>query len=255
MGLFRTIQNLGIGFLSLFVRGVASRNPRALLAAEKERFRDQISKLEGHIKLQAGACERLRGQVTSLKKKEEEALRSFAAHAQLGHTEAAGQYANQVKFVREQLSENQTQLDQNEKIYEDLRKTLKVTVRDADAKFRELQGKIDQAEIMEASAEMNRMAAGLVNEVAGSEDSFGQIAEIVEEKHTKAAGALRYSKDSLNMDKIELKESEQKALGQMEAAKLAAELGISIPAPAKTDAAQPSLVQPPPKQSESGKVM
>ena len=57
--MFQRLKTLVRGFLSLFISGLEKANPRALIEAEKENLRQQISRFNDNLANHAGFVERL----------------------------------------------------------------------------------------------------------------------------------------------------------------------------------------------------
>jgi phage shock protein A len=104
------ISNLFRGFLSLFISGLEKKNPEALLENEKENLRKQIARFNDSLATHAGFCERLMRQVKGLETQERDLSAKAAAHLKAGNRSVAGQYALQLRTVKEQLEENRRQI-------------------------------------------------------------------------------------------------------------------------------------------------
>ena len=85
--MWRRLQNLFSGFLSLFVSGIERANPKALIEAEKENLRRQIARFNDNLATHAGFVERLMRQVKSLEKQDQDLAAKAAAHAGTPATE------------------------------------------------------------------------------------------------------------------------------------------------------------------------
>ena len=146
------ISNLFKGFLSLFISGLERQNPRALIEAEKENLRTQIARFNDNLANNAGFCERLLRQVKNLEVQERELAAKAAANLKVGNRNAAGQYALQLKTVKDQLEENRAQLTAAEETYKKLVKARDVSVSEAQAKIDGLKRMISETEMLEAQA-------------------------------------------------------------------------------------------------------
>jgi phage shock protein A len=246
--MFGRIANLFKGFLSLFISGVERRNPEALLEVEKENLRKQISQYNQGLASHAGLCERLMGQVKKLESEERDLRAKTAAHLRAGSREAAGQYALRLQTVSRELEENRTQLQQAEETYKNLMKSRDVAITAAKAKMESLKGAIEDMKMKKAMAEMTEMASGMISEIGGAGDTLNRLHEMVEDERTKAAGRARVARDSMDMNQVNIKEAEQKALADMALADFAAKEGMALDAPAPAPAAgQPATSQAAPK--------
>ena len=188
--MFSRIANLFKGFLSLFISGLERQNPRALIEAEKENLRGQIARFNENLANHAGFCERLLRQVKNLETQEREYAAKAAANLKVGNRNAAGQYALQLKTVKEQLDENRKQLEAAESTYQKLVKSRDVSVRDAQEKIEKLKRMMTETEMLEAQAELQEMATGMVSSIGGSGDTLNRVEEYLSERRDKAADDL-----------------------------------------------------------------
>lgn len=246
--MFSRIANLFRGFLSLFISGLERQNPRALIEAEKENLRQQIARFNDNLANHAGFCERLLRQVKNLESQERDLAAKAAANLKVGNRNAAGQYALQLKTVKEQLEENRRQLEAAEATYKKLVTARDVSVRDAQEKIEKLKRMMTETEMLEAQAELQEMATGMVSSIGGSGDTLNRVEEYLTERRDKAAGKARVAASSVDTSKVELMEAEQQALADAALSEFAAAYGLDAPAPEKAAAAAPA----PPAAKEMG---
>jgi len=263
--MFRRIVNLFRGFLGLFISGMEKANPKALLEVEKENLRKQVARFNDNLAMHAGFCERLMRQVKNLEGQERDLAAKAAANLKAGNTGVAGQYALQLRTVKEQLEENRSQLGDAEKVYKDLVRARDVSVSEARAKIEKLSRMVSEAEMLEAQAELQEVAASMVNSIGGSGDTLSRVEEYLTERRDKAAGRARVAKSSIDTTEVDIKSNEQEALGQQALAEFAASYGLEMPggqaaaahgtpaAPAAEGEA-PAAPPPPPVRKEMGPV-
>jgi phage shock protein A len=228
--MFRRIGNLLRGFLGLFVSGLEKANPKALIEAEKENLRSQIARFNENLANHAGFVERLMRQIKAQEKQETELTAKTAAHLKLGHRQVAGQYALQLKELRAQLEENRGQLQAAEDTYKKLVKSRDVSVREAQRKIESLKRMISETEMLEAQAELQEMATGMISSIGGSGDTLSRVEEYLNERRDKAAGRARVAASSIDTSEVELLEAEQDALGDAALSEFAAAYGLDMPA-------------------------
>ena len=234
--MIKRIFNVFRGFVGLFVSGMERRNPEALLEIEKENLRKQIAQYNQGLAEHASLCERLMSQVKRLEADENELRAKTSANLRAGNKEAAGQCALRLQTVSAQLKENRAQLASAEKTYQELVRAREVSVRAAQDKIEALKFNLSDLKIKNATAELNEMAAGMVQQIGGAGDTLGRLSEMVEEDRQRAAGRARVARDSLNTGEFAVKESEQKALADQALADFAAKEGIALePAAAAPD--------------------
>jgi len=240
-------MNLIRGFFGLFIKGLEAQNPQALIEVEKENLRSQISRFNESLANHAAFIERLIRQVKTLRAKEKELSAKIAANLKAGNRAVAGQMALQIQTVKQQLVENEEQLKMAEKTFKDLEKSRDVSIREAQAKIEKLQNLVSETEMLEAQAELQEMAKGMVNSIGGTGDTIARIQEIVTERRDKAAGKARVASSGIDMSGVQLKESEQAALGEQALAEFAASYGLD-PNTGESNPAvsSPETVAPPP---------
>jgi phage shock protein A len=244
------ISNLFKGFLSLFISGLEKQNPRALIEAEKENLRKQIARFNESLATHAGFCERLMRQIKNLESMERDLSAKAAANLKVGNRAAAGQYALQLKTVKEQLEENRVQLKAAEDTFKKLVKSRDVAVTEAQAKIESLKRLLTETEMLEAQAELQEMAQGMISSIGGSGDTVARVEEYLTERRDQAAGRARVASSSIDSSKVELMEAEQQALADQALTEFAATYGLEMPAapvqeaPVAEAAAQAPLAPP-----------
>ncbi len=233
--MWRRISNLIRGFMSLFISGIERENPRALIEAEKENLRRQIARFNDNLATHAGFCERLLRQVKNLEAQERDLTAKAAANLKVGNRAAAGQYALQLKTVKEQLEENRTQLVAAEETYKKLVQARDVSVKEAQAKIESLKRLLSETEMLEAQAELQEMAKGMISTIGGSGDTLARVEEYITERRDKAAGRARVAASTIDTSQVQLKEGEQEALADQALTEFAAAYGLEMPPAAKAD--------------------
>lgn len=228
--MFRRLLNVFQGFIGLFISGLERTNPRALIEAEKENLRVQIAQFNESLSQHAAFVERLMRQVKSLEKKEQELAAKVAANIKAGNRAVAGQIALQLKTVKEQLEENRGQLTAADDTYKKLVKTRDITVQEARNKIEKLKLKISEAEMLEAQAELQEMASGMITGIGNSGDTLNRMEEYLNERRDKAAGRARVAASGLDVSEVELKEAEQTALADQALAEFESAYGFASPA-------------------------
>lgn len=233
--MYGRLKNLVVGFLSLFIRGLEVANPEALLEAERERLRKAIALYNENLARQAGFAERLKTQSTVLQKQVKELTAAATAHLKAGNRELAGNLALDLRRVSETLEENRRQEKDAEQMYQDYLKQREIVIREAREKIEMLSRKISQVKMMEAQAELSRLAASLPMSVGDAGDNIARVEEGLQERLEKASGTVRVAKDSVLGTELKMKEAERKAMAEQALAEFAANMGLAAPeAPAST---------------------
>ncbi len=226
--MFNRIGNLIRGFFGLFVSGLEKKNPEALLEVEKENLRRQISEYNKGLTAHAGLCERLMSQVSREEKEIRELTAKAAAHLKAGNRKLAGEYALRLQQVKEGHTANVEQLGEAEKTYEELKKSRDIAIKSAQDKIEALKRDISATQIAKATADLNEMAAGMINEIGGAGDTLNRLEQMVREEKEKAKGRARVARDSINTADLNEMEAERSALEELAIADFAAEAGIVI---------------------------
>lgn len=226
--MFKRLGNLIRGFFGLFVSGLEKKNPEALLELEKENLRKHISEYNKGLAAHAALCERLMSQVKREEKEIRELTAKAAAHLKAGNRRLAGEYALRLQQLKEGHGSNVEQLADAEKTYEELRRAQEVAVKAAKDKIEALSRDLDATRIAKATAEMNEMAAGMVNEIGGAGDTLNRLEEMVREEKEKAVGRARVARDSIDTHDLDRMETERAALEELALADFAAEAGIVL---------------------------
>ena len=101
-------------------------------------------------------------------------------------------------------------------------------MRAAQSKIEALKYSLSDLKIKNATAELNEMASGMIQQIGGAGDTLGRLTEMVEEDRQKAAGRARVARDSMDVSDIHMKDAEQKALADQALADFAAKEGIAV---------------------------
>ncbi len=211
--MFKRLMNLIRGFFGLFIKGLESNNPEALIESEKENLRKQISRFNENLANHAAFTERLMRQIKTLGREEKQLTAKITANIKAGNKRVAGQLALRLQTVKSQLEENQQQLEIAEKTFKDLERARDVAVREAQHKIEKLQALVSETQMLEAQAELQEMAKGMISGIGGSGDTISRVTELVNERRDQAAGKARVAAGSYDNTELQMKEGEEEALG------------------------------------------
>jgi len=226
--MFKRLGNLIRGFFGLFISGLEKRNPEALLEVEKENLRKQISEYNKGLAAHAALCERLMSQVKRETGEIKELTAKAAAHLKSGNRKLAGEYALRLQKLKNDHEENVSQLEEAEKTYDELKRSRDIAVKEAKDRIEALKRDINETKIAKATAELNEMAAGMINEIGGSGDTLNRLEEMIREERDSAKGRARVARDSIDTTELREMESERDALEELALAEFAAESGIVL---------------------------
>lgn len=244
--MIRRLHYLFKGIVGLFVGGLERRHPEALLEVERQKLRKNIAKFNQGLAAHAGLCERLMAQVDQQERERHLLHAKTAAHLKAGNQDQAGPLALRLQTVDRELEENHRQLEEAEKAYRELTQARDIAVKEARDKIERLRRGIDDLRTQAAMAELNEMAAGMVNEIGGSGDTLHRLQEMVEDERARARGRARVARDSLDTSDLDLLELEQSALENQALNAFAEREGLSLPVARPTrELPMPPLSDPP----------
>jgi len=138
--------------------------------------------------------------------------------------------ALELQTVKSQLEENREQLVVADETFKKLVKSRDVAVQEARGKIEKLKRMLSETEMLEAQAELQEMAAGMISEIGGSGDTLNRVEEYLSERRDKAAGRARVASTGIDIQEVELKEAEQAALAEQALAEFEVAYGFKTPA-------------------------
>lgn len=238
MAIFARIGRLFKGFLSLFVSGLEARSPEALMEAARQEFRERMASYNQALARMAGVAERLKGQIKVKSVKGQDLERRILANHRAGNVELAGSLARELQELKVDLTTDTAELSETEEAYQANLRQAKVAQRDFEDKIRKLEAQMSQVKIKEAQAEAANALGSVAFKVGDLGDTMKTVEEVLQKRYEVSAGKARLAKDMVNMDMVNEKEGERKALEQNALADFLASQGIA--APASTSAAPPA---------------
>jgi phage shock protein A len=248
MAFFARVGRLFRGFLGLFISGIEEGNPEALMEAARQEFRDRMAQYNQALARMAGVAERLKCQIKDKSIKAQELERRIMANHSAGNMDLAGSLARELQELKADLTTDTQELAETEEAYQNNLRQAKVTQKEFEDKVSRLDRQLSQVKIKEAQAE----AAGALNNVAFKVGDLGDTMKTVEEvlakRYEMSAGKARLASDMVDVNGVQEKEGERKALEQSALAEFLAGKGISTPA-AATNAA-PAAKEIGPAQSQ-----
>src|SRR4029453_5499010 len=118
------------------------------------------------------------------------------------------------------------ELNETETAYQANLRQAKVSQREFEDKIGALQKKLSQVKIKEAQAEAAAALSNVAFKVGDLGDSMKTVEEVLSKRYEQSAGKARVAADLVDMDKIQEKETERKALEQSALAEFLASQGI-----------------------------
>ncbi|MGI5844645.1 MAG: PspA/IM30 family protein [Candidatus Xenobium sp.] len=243
--MFERLSKLIKGFLSLFISGLETANPKALLEAEVQALHSAVGNYNKNLARQAGLVERLKMQVERDKKEVDRLTAQASALFNAGQMEAAGRLALQLKSLKTALADNEAQFKQADDLYRNLSQQRDVYVREAQKRIENIKQKLSRAEIAEAQAQLAEIATATSFDLAGSGATLDRLEENLDQRMTDAMGKARVASDAASTGDWKLKAEEEAALEKQALAEFATAMGL-----AAAPAAAP--VQPLPMERDLG---
>jgi len=243
MALFARIGRLFTGFLSLFISGIEEQNPEALMEAAKQEFRQKMTNYNLALARMAGVAERLKSQVKMKALKAQDLERRILANHRAGNNELAGSLARELQELKADLTTDTGELTETEEAYQANLRQAKVAQKEFEEKIRRLETQLSQVKIKEAQAEAATALSSVAFNVGDLGDTMKTVEEVLQKRYEVSAGKARVAKDMVNMEHVQEKENERKALEQNALAEFLASQGIST-APATEGAASQKEIGP-----------
>src|SRR5678816_1250740 len=223
------LSRLFRGFLSLFISGLEERNPEALMEAAREEFRSKMAQYNMALAQMAGVAERLKNQIKGKTARAVDLERRILANHQAGNLELAGTLARELQELKSDLTVDTSELQETETAYQGNLRQAKLSQKEFEEKINRLQKQLSQVKIKEAQAEAAAALSSVAFKVGDLGDSMKTVEEILEKRYEVSAGKARVARDMVDVEKIEEKENERKALEQVALAEFLATQGIQSP--------------------------
>jgi len=237
MAVMARLSRLFRGFLGLFVSGLEEANPEALMEAARQEFRDKMAQYNLALAQMAGVAERLKNQIKNKTARAQELSRRIMANHQAGNLELAGTLARELQELKGDLTTDTNELQETETAYQANLRQAKVSQKEFEDKINKLQKQLSQVKIKEAQAEAAAALSSVAFKVGDLGDSMKTVEEVLNKRYERSAGKARVAADLVNMNEIQEKESERKALEQSALAEFLASQGIQPAATPETPAA------------------
>ena len=230
------LSRLFRGFLGLFVSGLEEANPEALMEAARTEFRDKMTQYNLALARMAGVAERLKAQVKAKAARAQELERRILANHRAGNMELAGTLARELQELKADLTVDSQELKETEEAYDVNLRQAKVAQREFEDKVRRVEKQLSQVKIKEAQAEAAAALSNVAFKVGDLGDTMKTVDEILQKRYEVSAGKARLAKDMVDIDAVEEKENERKALEQVALAEFLASQGIQATPTSETAA-------------------
>lgn len=224
--MFSRIGRLVRGFLSLFISGIEHANPEALMEAARQEFRQKMTQYNLALAKMAGVAERLKNQVKAKATRAQDLERRILANHRAGNLEMAGTLARELQELKADLTTDTQELAETEEAYQANLRQAKLAQREFEDKVRKIEKQLSQVKIKEAQAEAASALSGVAFKVGDLGDTMKTVEEVLQKRYEVSAGKARLARDLVDIDKIEEKENERRALEQVALAEFLASQGI-----------------------------
>src|SRR6266536_888306 len=237
MAVMSRLGRLVRGFMSLFISGLEERNPEALMEAARDEFRQKMTQYNTALAQMAGVAERLKNQIKGKATRAQELERRILANHQAGNLELAGTLARELQDLKGDLGTDTNELQETEGAYQSNLRQAKLVQKEFEERINKLQKQLSQVKIKEAQAEAAAALSSVAFNVGDLGDSMKTVEEVLNKRYERSAGKARVAADLVNMDQIQEKEAERKALEQAALAEFLASQGIQATAATEAPAA------------------
>lgn len=235
--MFVRIINLFSGFLSSVIRIFESRNPTALIEAEKSKLRQQVIRFNQGLSEQAGVVYNLanKTQITSGNIKEIE--QRISVLLEVGDRNNAARLALKLSKMQKTLVEFQTRFRCAEEAYQILEKSRDQAVAEAKARLVRLENIVSQTEILNAQNELAEIAGTITRSIGCVQNSLDHAEEIIEKNLQISSGRSHLFGKRLKeyQQNYELAESEKEILEKRALAEYLAGRGMKSDNKVNTD--------------------
>ncbi len=233
--MFARIGRLFRGFLGLFISGIEEANPEALMEAARQEFRGRMTQYNLALAKMAGVAERLKSQVNGKASRAQDLERRILANHRAGNMDLAGTLARELQELKADLQTDSQELTETEEAYDANLRQAKLAQREFEDKVRKLDKQLSQVKIKEAQAEAASALSSVAFKVGDLGDTMKRVDEVLQKRYEVSAGKARLAKDMVDMETVQEKENERKALEQVALAEFLASQGIqSTPASGET---------------------
>ena len=250
MAIAGRIGRLFRGFLSLFVSGLEEANPEALMEAAKQEFRGKMTNYNLALARMAGVAERLKAQVNQKAARAQDLERRILANHRAGNMELAGTLARELQELKADLETDSHELTETDEAYQMNLRQAKVAQQDFQEKVRKLEKQLSMVQIKEAQAEAATAISNVGFKVGDLGDTMKRVEEVLEKRYEASAGKARVAKDLVDIQAVQEKEGERKALEQNALAEFLASQGIQAPPAAEGPAKAKEIGPAAPPQAE-----
>lgn len=220
------IGRLFRGFLGLFISGLEEANPEALMEAARTEFREKMTQYNLALAKMAGVAERLKAQVKNKAARAQDLERRILANHRAGNLELAGTLARELQELKADLGVDSAELKETEEAYDANLRQAKLVQREFEDKVRRAEKQLSQVKIKEAQAEAASALSNVAFRVGDLGDTMKTVDEVLQKRYEVSAGKARLAKDIVDMDSVQEKENERKALEQVALAEFLATQGI-----------------------------
>lgn len=229
--MFARIGRLFRGFVGLFISGLEEANPEALMEAARTDFRNKMTQYNLALARMGGVAERLKGQVKMKVARSQELERRIMANHRAGNMELAGTLARELQELRADLETDAAELKETEEAYDANLRQAKLAQREFEDKVRRVEKQLSQVKIKEAQAEAAAALSNVAFKVGDLGDTMKTVEDVLAKRYEVSAGKARVARDMVDIEKVQEKENERKALEQVALAEFLATQGIQTAAP------------------------
>jgi phage shock protein A len=224
--MFARIGRLVRGFFGLFISGIEQANPEALMESARQEFRTKMTQYNLALAKMAGVAERLKAQVNMKASRAQDLERRILANHRAGNMELAGSLARELQELKADLGTDSNELKETEEAYQANLRQAKLAQREFEDKVRRLEKQLSQVKIKEAQAEAASALSNVAFKVGDLGDTMKRAEEVLQKRYEVSAGKARVAKDMVDMEGVQEKENERKALEQVALAEFLASQGI-----------------------------
>jgi phage shock protein A len=215
--MFSRLWNLIKGMFGVFVGGLESRNPQAMLEAEKDNISQQLVNFNAGLVNQAAMIEGQTRQIKELEQQVQQGTVHVNSYAKAGDMATAGKLALQLQTAQTQLRQLIEQRNASNIRLRELEASRDAAFTRVRAKMGQLQQMVNETQMLEAQTDLEVSAKSMVDSTSTSLNNLDKVGGCIANLHDKAVGRARITAgQSNNMDLFDetQKQLESSALQQ-----------------------------------------
>lgn len=214
-----------------FTSKAEPEDPEAVLEAEKEKLREQVTRFNEQLAVHAAHCEQLMKRLRRLRDEEERLRAETTAALEREDRTQAAKTALELKTLRAEAADLRARLEEAEATYRSMIESRDLAVGRAKERIERLGRGVTDMRMQQSLAELNEMSADMMTGASESASTLDRLQQTVDGERSAAAGRARAAGFVVETDARTEAERERDLLGKQALAEFAAEEGLDAGLP------------------------